>query len=145
MFWRKTRDVVVETYTIVMGLKKDFADHVAEGETKYTNICKIIEDCHESCPETERFNSHTKDQNGTLKRMEKKYDVFFSEHSKVKDAVEAMKTAKKTKKEVFMELGKIVTIVCILLGAYFAYMRYSEAKKPDNTKIEKMFQELIDK
>lgn len=145
MFWRKTRDIVVETCTIVKGMEKDFKDHVEEGETKYSNICKIIKDCHESCPETERFNTHTKDQNGTLKRMEKKIDVFFTEHTEVKNAVEAMKTAKKTKKEVFVELGKIVTIVCILLGAYFTYMRHSEAKKPDSTKIEKMIQKLIDK
>ena len=132
MWWSKTRDLVVETCTIVRALDKDFKGHVADGIEKYDKICEIIKECHESCPESEKFQAHTKEQNGTLKRMERKYDTFYSRQDTMETTLEAMKTAKKTKKELFAEIGKIVTVVCFVLGSYFAYQKHSESKRHDH-------------
>ncbi len=154
MLWRKTRDLIVETVTIVKGIEvrfdtfdTKFEAHIKDEDEKIDSLHKVIVDCHESCPEKENFDRHTEEQNGTLKRMEKKYDNFFSEHTEVKKIVEAMKTAKKTKKETFVELGRIITIVCLVVGAWFAYMKYCDSKKPasDVSKIEKMLEKLLER
>jgi predicted nuclease with TOPRIM domain len=149
MFWNKTRDLVIETCTIVRGLQRDFKGHVEEGEDKYKKLCKIIKECHESCPETERFNTqterfntHTKEQNGTLKRMEEKYDTFFEKQESMEITLTTIQTAKKTKKEIFTDVGKVVIIVCMVLGCYFAYLKHAGPKKPDMVKIEAMLEKL---
>ncbi len=151
MLFRKTRDLVVETCTIVKGIEKrfdkleeDFEGHVGDGVEKYDNICKIIKECHESCPESEKFDKHTKVQNGTLTRMEKKYDAFFNKQEILEKAITGIKAAKKTKKELLAEIGKIVTVVCIILGVYFTWQRHVTAKKQGSTqKIEIMLEKLI--
>jgi hypothetical protein len=146
MWWIKTRDLVVETCTIVKALERDFKSHVLDGVEKYNKLCNIIQDCHESCPESENFQRHTIEQNGTLKRIEAKYDVFYEKHSKLEQAIDDMRLAKKTKKEVFAEIGKVITIVCIVLGAYFGWQKYCDAKKSEtDQRIEIMLQKLINK
>lgn len=179
MFFRKTRDVIIETATIVKGLKTDFKSHEdSEGvnidklyefvERKVDGIRNTIQECHESCPETERFNEHTKTQNGTLLRIEKKYDEYhktsristknlkesmdkrqddyLKKLDGVKEEVKAMREAKKTARQVWADIGKVLVYICVVGGLLFGIMRYYDSKKAAETKkIEILLEELIDK
>lgn len=152
LFWKKTRDLVIETCTIVKGIEAkvdkiedDFKSHVDDGIEKYGAISELIRECSESCPESGNMRKHSEEQQESLSRIEKANNAFYKKHNTIEQTLEAMKTAKKTKKEIFAEAGKIIVIVCLVLGAYFAYCRYQDSKKPDNTKIEVMLEKILNK
>ena len=179
MFGRKTRDLIVETATIVKGLKTDFKSHEEAEDAKIDNlylfvdkkvdsIHQTIKDCHESCPETDRFNQYTQAQNGTLLRIEKKYDTYhvaaklsasnlkadlgkrqddyLKKLDGVKEEVKAMREAKKTKRQVWADIGKVVGYTCIVAALLFGIMRYYDGKKAaENKKIEMLLEKLVDK
>jgi predicted RNA-binding protein with RPS1 domain len=152
LFWKKTRDLVIETCTIVKGIEAkvdkiedDFKAHVDDGIERYGAISLLIRECAESCPESGNLKKHSDEQQESLARIEKANNAFYKKHDAIEHTLEAMKTAKKTKKELFAEAGKVIIIVCLVLGAYFAYARYNNAKKPDNTKIEVMLEKILNK
>lgn len=45
MFWRKTRDIVVETFTIVQRVEKNFVDHEKKQDEQVADLHKLIKDC----------------------------------------------------------------------------------------------------
>lgn len=168
MWWNKTRDIVVQTFTIVQRVEKNFVEHEKKQETQVVRLHELIKDCHESCPEKDNFDQHTTAQNGTLLRMEKKYDTFFREHNakigkvekkndrrildtnlevaKVKELVVDIKKAKKCKKEIITEWLKYITIACCIIAALVGVLRYQDGKKKVQTvKIEKMLEEILKK
>ena len=144
MFFQKTRDIIVETATIVKGVKdsqdvlqKDFKEHVADGERKTANLYKVIKECHEQCPEKQSFDNYVKTQNGTLLRIEKKYDKYHEEVSNIK-------VAKKTFRQIMSDIGKGIGCLCLLGGLVFGIIRYCEAKKTtEDVKIEMLLEEII--
>lgn len=179
MFGRKTRDLIVETATIAKGLKKDFKAHEDGEEVKFDklytfvdekieSVHTVVRECHETCPETERFNDHVKVQNGTLLRIEKKHDEYYliaktstkklkesmdkrqDDYLKslagVKDEVKAIREAKKTTRQVWADIGKVVGYICLICGLFFGIMRYYDSKKAAETKkIETLLEKLVDK
>ncbi len=168
MFWRKTRDILVETFTIVQRVELNFVEHEKKQEEQVTDLHQLIKDCHESCPEKDNFDKYTQAQNGTLLRIEKKYDTFFREHNakigkvakkheraildtnlnlaKVKESVGDMKKAKKCKKEIIQDWLKYIGIFCVILGTLFAFSRYQDSKeKAASSKIEKILEEILKK
>jgi hypothetical protein len=132
MWWNKTRDIVIKAITIVERTEKKFDEHVLKEDKRDAALVDLIKECHEQCPEKDAFDQYQKDANGTLKRMEKKYDKFFIEHADVKKTVHDMKTAKKTMKTLVAETFKIITIIAIVAGGILAYLSYAESKKPDS-------------
>jgi hypothetical protein len=150
MFGQRTRDLIVETATIVKRVDKSLYAHNKDNEKKFEGIYDLIKDCHDSCPEKDRFEDHTKAQNGTLKRMETKYDTFYKEHqdelSGVKDKVKAMETVKKTKKEILTTWLIYFTITGIILGSTFGYLKYkSNCYQMENKKIEGLLEKILEK
>lgn len=142
MFGRKTRDLIVETATIVRRVDRSLVDHNKDNEEKFKGIHNLIKDCHDSCPEA----SHIKDQNGTLVRMEKKYDAFYEDHAKIKGTLAGIKTAKKTGREILSTCLIYITIIGIVLGSSFGYLRYKASyDKTENKKIEKMLEKILEK
>ncbi len=141
MFFGKTRDLLVETVTIVKGIDATVTDHIKNEDKRFDDLHTAVEECRDSCSEA----SHIETQNGTLGRMEKKYDQFYVEHKEIKKAVQDMKATKKTRKEIISETLKYVTIACVVIGAILGYMRYVDTKKQDNAKVEKMLEELLNK
>jgi hypothetical protein len=143
MFGRKTRDLIVETVTIVRGLKKDFTRHVDNEDDKIDRLYDAIKECHGDCPESD----HISEQASTLGRMELKYDEFFKEHGDVKAAVKAMADKKKTIKDLLKQAGMIIATIGVVTGIVLGILRYQSSKKPsvDTVKIEKMLEKLIDK
>jgi hypothetical protein len=150
MFGQKTRDLIVETATIVKRVEKNLFSHNKDNDKKFEGIYSLIKDCHEACPEKDRFDDHTKTQNGTLLRMENKYDSFYKEHQKelggVKKKVNAMEVQKKTKREVLSTWLIYFTITGIILGSTFGYLRYkANCDKANDRKIEVMFEKILSK
>jgi Mg2+ and Co2+ transporter CorA len=169
MFWQKTRDIIVETATIVKGVKEtqdtmqqDFKDHIVDEDKRDSKLYKLIGDCHDNCPETVRFDKYIKDANGTLKRIEEKYDTYHKEAKQtklkvekrqddylkklqtIKDEVRTMCDAKKTFRQIMADIGKVVGVICLIGGLVFGIIRYCEAKKTtEDVEIEKLLKELI--
>lgn len=166
MWWSRSRDILVETFTIVQRVDKNFNEHEKKQDRQVSDLYKLIKDCHESCPETQNFLTHTQIQNGTLLRMEKKYDTFFREHNvkigkvekkhdrlileanldlaKVKESITDIKTVKKCRKEIITDWIKYIAITCAILGVCFAFLRYQDSqKKVQELKIEKMLEEIL--
>lgn len=145
MWWNKTRDIVIKAITIVERTEKKFDEHVLKEDKRDTAITTLIKECHEQCPEKEAFDKYQRDANGTLKRMEKKYDQFFTEHADVKKAVHEMRTAKKTKKELIAEAFKIITIISVITAGILGYLSYSDSKKTDDkAKTEKYIEQFLE-
>jgi hypothetical protein len=130
MWWNKTRDIVIKAITIVERVERKFDEHVLKEDKRDIALVDLIKECHEQCPEKDAFDQYQKDANGTLKRMEKKYDKFFIEHADVKKTVHDMKTAKKTVKALVGETFRIITIIAIIAGGILTWLRYVESKKP---------------
>ncbi len=144
MLFKKTRDIIVETATLVRGVKEsqaglqqDFKDHVAEEDKRDSKLYKVIKECHENCPESERFDKYITDANGTLKRIETKYDDYH-------DEIKGMKQARKTFRQTMADMGKIAACIGVCAGVVFGIIRYTEAKKTtEGVKIEKLLNEII--
>ena len=168
MFWNKSRDILVQTYTIVQKVDKDFAEHEKKQERQVVELHQLIKDCHENCSEKDNFDSYVKTQNGTLLRIEKKYDNFFSEHKqklgkvakkhdrvileqnlkvqKIEEGIKSIKAAKKCRREIITDWLKYISITCLVLGTLFGFLRYQDSqKKAEQVKIEKMLQEILKK
>jgi hypothetical protein len=168
MLWRKTRDVVVETYTLVKKVDTDFGKHEKKQDKQVGELHKLIKDCKVSCPEKDNFLRYTSTQNGTLLRMEKKYDNFFREHNAlitktesklsrkvldtnlevamVKESVNDIKKSKKCRKEIIAEWLKYIAITCVLIGTLVGVLRYQESvKKVQTVNIEKMLEQILRK
>lgn len=162
MLFRKTRDMIVETATIVRGLKTNFKDHGDDNRKDIDGLYKVIKECHESCPEKDRFDEYIKAANGTLLRIEKKYDEYhkaakqaktamdkrqddyLTKLGDIKDEVKGMKQAKKTFRQIMADIGKVVACLCVIGGLVFGIVRYTDAKKTkEGMKIEKLLKELI--
>lgn len=169
MFFQKTRDLIVETATIVKGVKdsqeelqRDFKNHVTNEEKRTVRLYDTIKECHENCSESDRFNKYIKDANGTLKRIEDKYDDKYKEDNltklkvekrhedytdklqAIKDEVKGMKQAKKTFRQVMADIGKIIGCVVVVAGLIFGIVQYCEARKTkEDVKIEKLLEEII--
>lgn len=133
MFWRKTRDVVVETFTIVQRVELNFVEHEKKQDKQIGGLHDLIRECHGNCPEKENIDNNTSEQNGTLKRIEKKYDKFFGEFIKVQKCVNDMKVIKKTKGEILTTWLKYITIVGIISGIIIGYLRYTGVAKNNTT------------
>ncbi len=168
MFGRKTRDMLVQTYTIVQRVDENFTKHEDKQDAQVADLYQVIKDCHEQCPEKENFDNYTKAQNGTLLRIEKKYDTFFREHNqkigkvakkydrailttnlevaKVKESVGDIKKAKKCRREIITDWLKYVSVACVIIGTVYAVLRYENSKKKIETlKIEKMLEQILKK
>ncbi len=168
MFWRATRDILVETHTIVKKVDKSFTEHEKKQDEQVTELHTLIKDCSGTCPEKETFDEYTKTQNGILLRMEKKYDTFFREHkqklgkqskkhdlaildtnldiAKVKESVRDIKKAKKCRREIITDWCKYITITGVILGTLFGFLRYQVSqKKTETVKIEKMLEQILKK
>ncbi len=168
MWFSKTRDIVIETFTIVQRVDKNFAEHESKQDTQIDKLYTLIEECHKSCPEKDNFDKYTNDQNGTLLRMEKKYDTFFREHkqkigkvekkynkellntnlevAKVKEIVGDIKTVKKCKREIIADWIKYVAIFCVITGTVIGFLKYQDSQKQaDSKKIEKILEEILKK
>jgi hypothetical protein len=169
MLFRKTRDIIVETATLIKGVKdsqeimqKDFKNHQADEDTKIDGLYKVIKDCHETCPESERFNDYITEANGTLKRIETKYDNYHKESKvtklkmekrqddymaklqTIKDEVSGIIQAKKTFRQVMADVGKILGYIVLIGGLIFGIIQYTEAKKArGDVNIEKLLKEII--
>ncbi len=168
MWFRKSRDILVETYTIVQRVDKNFAEHEKKQDKQVTDLHDRIVECHQSCSEKDNFDKYTKAQNGTLLRIEKKYDTFFREHNvkigkvakkydrtiletnlevaKVKEVVSNIKTAKKCKREIITDWLKYITIVCVIIGTLYGVLRYQSSQKAvESSKIAAMLEEILKK
>ncbi len=168
MWWSKTRDIVVQTYTIVQKVDKDFVEHEKKQDKQVVELHQLIRECHESCPEKDNFDKYTHAHNGTLLRMEKKYDTFFREHnvkigkvekkhnreildtnlevSKVKESIADIKTTKKCKKEIITEWLKYVALALAIIGTLVGVLRYQDSrKKVQSVKIEQMLEQILKK
>ncbi len=168
MFWQKSRDILVQTYTIVQKVDKDFTEHEKKQEKQVVELHQLIKDCHENCPEKDNFDSYVKAQNGTLLRIEKKYDIFYSDHknkigkvekkydraildanldvAKIKESVRDIKKAKKCRKEIITDWIKYIGITCVIIGTLVGFLRYQDSqKKAEAAKIEKMLEEILKK
>ncbi len=168
MFWRKSRDILVETFTIVQRVELNFVEHEKKQDKQVIDLHQLIKDCHESCPEKDNFDEYTKTQNGTLLRMEKKYDTFFAEHkqklgkqakkhdreilntnlevAKVKESVGDINKGKKCRREIITEWIKYIGIACVIIGTLVGVLRYQDSvKKAESKKIEKMLEEILKK
>ncbi len=168
MFWRKSRDILVETFTIVQRVELNFVEHEKKQDKQVADLYQVIKDCHEQCPEKENFDKYTLAQNGTLLRMEKKYDTFFREHNqkvgkvskkydreilttnlevaKVKESVKDIKKAKKCRREIITDWLKYITVACVIIGTVYGILRYEDSKKKLETlKIEKMLEQILKK
>lgn len=162
MFWRKTKDIIVETATIVKGLKGDFKAHVDDNKNDIEGLYKVIKECHESCPEKERLDTYITVGGETLKRIEDNYDDYHRENQDtkkdiarrqddylaklqtIKDEVKGIKQEKKTFWQVMAGIGKAVTVVILLGGLVVGIIRYCEMKRQGgDVKIEKLLKELI--
>jgi hypothetical protein len=132
MWGLKTRDIIIETAVVVRGLEKSLKAHDDDNDEKFEVIHDLIEKCSEECPAEKRFDKYVKGQNGSLARIEK--------------TIGEMKAAKKTRKEMLTELVKYVTIATIVIGSFFAYLEYrNRVAEKDNTKVEKMLEEILNK
>jgi hypothetical protein len=169
MLFKKTRDLIVETATLVRGVKdsqntmaKDFKSHIANEDKKIDGLYDAIKECSTSCTQEDRFNDYIKDANGTLKRIEKKQeenhkdakktklqlegrqDDYLKKLQSVQDEVRGITSAKKTFRQVMADAGKIVGIVVLLSGLVFGIIQYCEAKKTtEDMKIEKLLDKII--
>ncbi len=162
MFWLKTRDIIVETATIVKGLKDDFKGHQEDNREDIDGLYKVIKECHETCPESDRFNDYITEANGTLKRIEKKYDAYHKEVKEtklevekrqddylkkletIKDEVKGIKQAKKTFRQIMGDIGKIIGYLILLGGLVVGILKYCEAKKTtEGVKIEMLLEQII--
>lgn len=136
MWWNKTRDIVIKAITIVERTERKFDEHVKDGEQRQADIVNLIKECHESCPEKERFDDHKSKQNGSLQKIE--------------ETLLIMKTAKKTKKELWLEALRIIGIIGVITAGILGYLRYTSMSKPDSDikvehAIQKFLQKTIDK
>lgn len=166
MWFKKTRDMIIETATIVRGLKGDFKEHGNDNKEDIAGLYKVIKECHESCPEKDRFDDYIKEANGTLKRIEDKYDDYHIDTKKaaknsrlsmekrqddylaklqtIKDEVTDMKQAKKTFRQVMADMAKIAACVGVIAGVLFGIVRYTDAKKKtEDVKIEQLLNQII--
>ncbi len=166
MWGRKTRDIIIEVCTIVKRGEKTFDRHVA-GETElFKEIHGLIQNCASTCSESE----HIKAQNGTLKRIEQKYDDHFEaniafrneeqlrqenylesltavadEVSAVSTGLASIKTAKKSVRQMWADIGKIIATIAIILGVVVGIVKYFEAKKMRETvKLEMMMKQIME-
>ena len=136
MWWRKSRDILVETFTIVQRVEQNFVTHEKKQDKQISGLHDLIRACHESCPEKENFDTYVRAQNGTLLRMEKKYDNFFKEFTKVRTTVHDMNTVKKTKGDILTTWVKYTTITALVLGMLYGYLQICDtAKKKESQKI----------
>ncbi len=129
MFWRKSRDILVETFTIVQRVELNFQNHEDKNDKQISGLHKLIKECHETCPEKDNFDQYVQEKNDTLLRMETKYDLFFDEFTTVKKCVNDMKVIKKTKGEILTTWLKYITIVGIIAGIIIGYLRYADTPK----------------
>jgi hypothetical protein len=169
MLFRKTRDIIVETATLIKGVKesqdtmqKDFKNHISAEDEKIDGLYNVIKECHESCSESDRFNDYIKEANGTLKRIELKYDNYHQDTKEtklkmdkrqddylaklqtIKDEVKSMVQEKKTFRQVLADGGKILGYIVIIAGLVFGIIRYTEARKArEDIGIEKLLKEII--
>lgn len=169
MLFRKTRDIIVETATLVKGVSdsqttmaKDFKDHIVSEDKKIDGLYDAIKECSSNCSQEDRFNDYITDANGTLKRIEKKQEANHQEAKKTKlqletrqddylkklqtvqDEVKGITSAKKTFRQVMGDAGKIAGIVILLSGLVVGIIRYCEAKKTtEDMKIEKLLEKII--
>jgi hypothetical protein len=170
MLFRKTRDIIIETATLVKGVAvsqstmlEDFKSHIADEEKKIDGLYEVIKKCSEHCSQEDRFNDYIKDANGTLKRIEKKQDDNHTEAKRTKlqletrqddylkklqivqDEVKRITTAKKTFREIMGDIGKVAGIIILLSGLVVGIIRYCEAKKTnEDMKIEKLLDKIIE-
>jgi hypothetical protein len=149
MFFRKSRDLLVTVATRQESFEGKFDTHIEEEKEIFKNQGKrfdgleeLIKECHGTCSES----GHIKTQNGTLLRMEKKYDKYMTDQTELKGQVAAMKTAKKTKREMLADAGKILGAVALICGIFFGIMKYVEScKAKETTKIEMMLEKILEK
>ncbi len=97
MWWRTTRDIVVETITVVKGMRKDFSDHVEKEDLDRDRLFNAISKAHENCPES----PHILAQNGTLKDMRKENKDTYEEVLCVKKSIADFKSRKLGRTELF--------------------------------------------
>lgn len=147
MFWTKSRDILIETFTVVKRVEKNFNAHEIKQDKQISGLHDLIKDCHESCPEKEQIEVDRKNQGDTLFRMEKKYDSFYKEHQVelggVNEKMNALETTKVTKREILGTCLIYITIAGIITGSILGYMRYQ--KTAETTKIEKMLEQILEK
>ncbi len=165
----KTRDIIIETSTIVRGVKenqdtiiKDFKAHIEGEDKKNAEFHKVIKECTETCLETERLDEHVKAVNGSLKRIEQKQEDYHKEtkDTKVKletrqddylkklaglsNEVKDMKVGKKTIRDFLSDVGKFATVLCVIGGLVFGVIKYCESKKAEeDVKIEKLLNQIV--
>ncbi len=140
MWWKTTRDIVVETITIVKGLRVDFSDHVEKEDSDRDRLFDAINKAHENCPES----PHILAQNGTLRDMRTENKETYEEVLRVKKSVNDIKSRKLGRNELFQEAVKVLVIVCMLLGAFYGYSRYVKSQKAsDDNKIEIMLDKIM--
>lgn len=169
MLFRKTRDIIVETATLVKGVSdsqatmaSDFKEHIASEDKKIDGLYDAIKECSTSCTQEDRFNDYIKDANGTLKRIEKKQeenhkdakktklqlegrqDDYLKKLQSVQDEVKSITSAKKTFRQIMADIGKILGLLLVLGGLVVGIIRYCEAKKTtEDVKIERLLDEII--
>lgn len=156
------RDIIIETSTIVKGLKDNFTIHSDHNRKDIDGLYKVIKECHESCPEKDRFDGYIKDANGTLKRIEQKYDDYHKAAELVKKAVAkrqddylaklqtikeevlGITLAKKSVRQTLESAGKTIGYIALVGGLVFGIIRYCDAKKAkDGIHIETLLNEIL--
>ncbi len=125
VFGLKTRDMIVEACADVKNMKENYGKQ----DEKLNQLYGLIRECHDDCPETQRFNEYSEAQNGTLLRMERKYDKFYKEHSEVKTAVEGLTASKKSIKGFLKDIALIIATFGVICGIVLGIMKYNNTKK----------------
>lgn len=122
MFWRKTRDILVETFTIVQRVDKNFYLHESKQEEQIRDLYALIKECHENCPGNDSVKRLAEAQNRTLLRLETKV-------AEMKEMVLDINTTKASRKEVLIEWIRYLTITGIICGLLFGFTKYQALKK----------------
>ncbi len=163
MFYRKTRDVIVETATLVKGIittqdkmQQDIGVHIEDDKAHFEEMGKIIKECTEQCPESKRFNEYMAISSDTLKRIEDKNDVCHkatSESRRHSDKrqddyirkLDALTTEKKTVRQIALDVVKVVTLLVAIGGLVFGIIKYNEHHQAeDDKKIEGLLNAILD-
>ncbi len=162
MFWSKTSATIIETSTIVKGLKEDFIVHSDHNREDIDGLYKVIKECHGSCPEKDRFDGYITEANGTLKRIEEKYDDYhkaadvakiavakrqddyLAKLQTIKDEVSGITQAKTTIRRTWADAGKVLGYIVIVSGLAFGIIRYCDSQKTKQAvHIEALLKEIL--